>query len=96
LNVFVHPFNILGFENFALVEREFKIHGDSQHMLKTFFINFHLSLSSLRRTIHLEFYDPEYIKEFYEKQAQGYYVKSKNFPFLNSFKSLVGKGLLFS
>ncbi len=79
-----------------MAARDYKAYGDSQYMFKTVYVNYQLSLSSFKRTIHLDFYDPEYIKEFYEKQAQGYYVKSMNNPFFTSLKSLIGTGLLFS
>lgn len=36
------------------------------------------------------------MKEFYEKQMEGYYIKSLSSPFASSFKHLIGNGLVFS
>lgn len=40
--------------------------------------------------------DSELSKEFYEKSLQGYYEKSRNHPFMNSIRFIMGNGLVFS
>jgi hypothetical protein len=40
--------------------------------------------------------DPELIKDYYEKQTEGYYIKALNTPFASSMRSIIGDGLVFS
>jgi len=46
--------------------------------------------------VHLTLMDPELVRQYYEKVTEGYYIKSTNSMFINSFRYIIGTGLFFS
>ena len=51
---------------------------------------------SVKGKIFIDLIDPELIKQFYERQMEGYYVKFVRFPFISAIKNMIGNGLIFS
>lgn len=92
----VHPFSAFGIGTFGTMKRDYLKHGDSQYTLKRQYPSYQISLASFKGCTYIDLLDPPLIKEFYEKQMDGYYIKSMNSPFVLSLKYLIGNGLVFS
>ena len=58
--------------------------------------SYQISLANFKGSIYVDLIDPHLIKEFYEKQMEGCYVKYLTSPFLSTLKHILGEGLLFS
>jgi hypothetical protein len=92
----VHPFDVIGFGTFGRSRKDLLNHGDSEYTLKVQYPSYQISLASFKGSTYVDFIDPQLIKEFYEKQMEGCYVKSMTSPFISSIKHILGEGLLFS
>jgi hypothetical protein len=92
----VHPFSISGIGAFGIGVQDYIKHGDSHYTIKTLYPSYQISLTNFSGMTYIDLIDPELIKEFYEKQMEGYYIASLSSPTVSSLKSLLGKGLLFS
>ena len=64
--------------------------------MKRQYPSYQIALASFKGTTFIDLIDPELIKKFYERQMEGYYVKSVRFPFISALKNMIGNGLVFS
>lgn len=64
--------------------------------LKQQYPSYQVSISNFNGRTYIDLIDPQLVRHFYEKQMEGYYVKSLNFSYNSALKYLMGNGLIFS
>jgi hypothetical protein len=73
-----------------------KNHGDAQYSVKTTWRKYQVVLSSFKGCTFVDFIDPALIREYYERNLEGCYVKYSKNPLMLDVRKLSGNGLLFS
>ena len=81
---------------FSRIKSDEKTYGDSQYTIKHIYPSYQVVLSNFMGHTIMDLMDHDLIKDFFDKQAEGYYVKTTNNPFASSIKSIIGNGLIFS
>jgi hypothetical protein len=92
----VHPYSVLGIGMIRMIKEDSIKYGDGQFMLNHQYPSYQVSLAKIMGDIYLEFIDPQLIKEFYERQKEGCYIKNSKGPIVQLVKQMVGSGLMFS
>jgi hypothetical protein len=82
--------------NYGMLNADVKKYGDSQYTLANELPKYQIVLASVNGKVFMDLIEPKLIKEFYEKEYLGFYVKAVASPYAKSSMNAIGNGLLFS
>jgi hypothetical protein len=92
----IMPFKVISKLYMDFMKGDYDKKGDMALTLKEEFRDYQVVLCNFKQTLFISLIDPQLLKEFFQKNIEGFYVKSFAFPFVSSFLPLLGNGLVFS